>query len=590
MRSDWKLRSPTAGFLFALCALNGGPGAVAQTSCMVTYTCPAGSGGANGCAGLMGGAVTRGGPYPYASKADCEVKAKGNSGLIISCSCSGAASGADSAPAAPAAPGHEFDSTIKQAISAGVAGKLSPGNAIGFVGLGMLGNALLAPKTTNPVQQQDQPQINVAAQQLNNSGVYLLKHGNYIGAINEFQKALAETPGDANILHNLEMAKQKLKDSASAGQTSGALGQLLGSPPAGIGKSDTALNLVNVDSNPNIVDLTGATRRSQESLEGELDGVLAGNTPASSPSSPQAVEPQAQRQDIDQLFQSPRSMPPPPPMDAEQKQAEQKQVEDIFKDPGSSTDSSASLKDAPADSTSDQNSAPPPRSNSAGNGTSATTGTGTGFFGSSNANPSASSVPLPTNPQTAPSAPGTDINASHQLKATAGGSIKALGLGDQEAGSSAAGQPFDRGGNKSDSDAAPVVLVSTPTAAPVLSPGAAALAAHIPDTARNNPAIQNAFAFYQKLDSQKSDAQGKLNAVQQQIDSGTGDAQVLNAQKAALTNNLNQYNSDQANTQEQIKKIVVGYNVSWSEDPQPVTASTPATSNTPATSTSPTTP
>jgi len=594
MHSNKRWGVPAASFLL-LCALHSAPRALAQKSCMVTFTCPSAGGG---CASNMGGAVTTRGPFPFASTAACNTQARSaNSnipGVGVSCSCTppDGDSAAGSAPAAPVAPGHEFDSTIKEAISAGLAGKLSPGNAVGFVGLGLLGNALFAPKTTNPAEQQQQEaqrQLNDAADQLNRMGMFLFKNGNYTGAINEFQQALAKTPNDANILHNLEMARQRLKDTAIASQTSGALGQLLGTAPAGAGTSGTALNLVNLDSDPNVVDLRGTTRTSPESLKGELDGVFGGNSAASAPSNPQ-VQPQAQNQDIDQLFQSPQATPSSsqtevektqPAPSSSQAEAGQKQVDDIFKDDsGGSADSDASLKDAVADSRSDQNAAPSPGSNASGNGTRAATGTGTGFFGLSNANPSDPSSPLPTNMQPAAApAPGPDVNARDQVKTAAGSATKALGLADPEAGANLAGQTFDRGGSKSDGDAAPVVTVATPTGTPY-SAAAAALAAHIPSGKQNDPAIQNNMAYFQKLDGLKSDTLTKLAAVQQQIDSGTGDAQVLNAQKATLTNNLNQINTDQTNIQTQIK---VNLGVTWIEDPKPATTSTPTTTSTPAT-------
>jgi Flp pilus assembly protein TadD len=72
----------------------------------------------------------------------------------------------------------------------------------------------------DPAQQQQA----LAAQQLNNSGIYLIKQKNYAGAINEFQQALANAPNDTNILQNLALAKQQLKNVAVAGQTSDALG------------------------------------------------------------------------------------------------------------------------------------------------------------------------------------------------------------------------------------------------------------------------------------------------------------------------------------------------------------------------------
>ena len=48
----------------------------------------------------------------------------------------------------------------------------------------------------NPERQQRE----LAAQQLNSSGIYLVNSGNYAGAINEFEKALQQTPNDASAL------------------------------------------------------------------------------------------------------------------------------------------------------------------------------------------------------------------------------------------------------------------------------------------------------------------------------------------------------------------------------------------------------
>ena len=99
----------------------------------------------------------------------------------------------------------------------------------------------------------------LAAEQLNNSGIYLLKKNDYDGAINEFQKALNQAPNDANILFNLQLAKQRRRNAADAAKTSNALGDLLGAaqgiPSDGPGGSANPLNLVNLD--PNVVDFRG---------------------------------------------------------------------------------------------------------------------------------------------------------------------------------------------------------------------------------------------------------------------------------------------------------------------------------------------
>ena len=171
----------------------------------------------------------------------------------------------------------------------------------------------------DPAQQQR----DLAAQQLNNSGLYLLRQKNYAGAINEFQQALANTPNDANIQRNLALAKQKLKDSAVASQTSGALGQFLGNPPTSNGNSNfdqlahsfvanpnaSALSLINLDSDARVVDLRDSTKTSidPQVLKGQLDAVFTNNGPVSAPPDSLVVLPQAQ--DIELLFPGSPSTP-----------------------------------------------------------------------------------------------------------------------------------------------------------------------------------------------------------------------------------------------------------------------------------------
>lgn len=175
----------------------------------------------------------------------------------------------------------------------------------------------------------------LAAEQLNNSGIYLLKKNDYAGAINEFQQALNQAPNDANILSNLQLARQGQKNAADAAKTSHDLGSLLGAAP-GIANNAPAgpansLKLVNLD--PNVVDfrgightssanpnssflntvLTGSDSNSVDLsnvkknyvdpklLEGEINSVLANPVPAPAPAE---IAPQEQ---IDKLFQPPQS-------------------------------------------------------------------------------------------------------------------------------------------------------------------------------------------------------------------------------------------------------------------------------------------
>lgn len=99
----------------------------------------------------------------------------------------------------------------------------------------------------------------LAAEQLNNSGIYLLKKNDYDGAINEFQQALNQAPNDANILSNLQLARERQRDAANAAKTSHALGNLLGTAQGSSGNAPwgpaSPLNLVNLD--PNVVDFRG---------------------------------------------------------------------------------------------------------------------------------------------------------------------------------------------------------------------------------------------------------------------------------------------------------------------------------------------
>jgi hypothetical protein len=99
------------------------------------------------------------------------------------------------------------------------------------------------------------------------------------------------------------------------------------------------------------------------------------------------------------------------------------------------------------------------------------------------------------------------------------------------------------------------------------TPGEVALASHIKEAAKSDSQIQQSLAYYKQLDSEKMETQANLAETQKKIDSGSGDAAALNAQKVTLTNDLNRYNADQANTEAQIKKRLVEINLPWDEAP-----------------------
>jgi tetratricopeptide (TPR) repeat protein len=103
-----------------------------------------------------------------------------------------------------------------------------------MAGAKMIGEGLhdaLFGKPETPEQQQ----LRIAAKQLNNSGVWYMRQGDYANAIVEFQKALQKTPNDATILGNLTLARRRLEQSsrngAAATQNSDALANILGSMP-----------------------------------------------------------------------------------------------------------------------------------------------------------------------------------------------------------------------------------------------------------------------------------------------------------------------------------------------------------------------
>ena len=104
---------------------------------------------------------------------------------------------------------------------------------------------------------------------------------------------------------------------------------------------------------------------------------------------------------------------------------------------------------------------------------------------------------------------------------------------------------------------------------PAQTPGAVELARHIPSPGQKDEVIRQSMAYYQKLDGEKIGTQTKLKEVQKQIDSHAGDATILNAQKATLSNDLKRYEGDQDKTQAQIKERLVKIGVKWDESPAP---------------------
>jgi hypothetical protein len=85
------------------------------------------------------------------------------------------------------------------------------GHQLGTALGNQLTNALFGNKSGNgPSQAQfQQGQMEIAAQQLNNTGLWYLRQKDYPSAINEFQQALARAPNDQSIAANLAIAQQQ---------------------------------------------------------------------------------------------------------------------------------------------------------------------------------------------------------------------------------------------------------------------------------------------------------------------------------------------------------------------------------------------
>ena len=321
--------------------------------------------------------------------------------------------GASTAAAAPAAPAVPAGPTVQQQMVLGAAQAAMPypQQAVHNFFYG-------TPTAPVPPTDTEAQQRQLAANPLNSSGVCLMRQRNYAGAINEFQQALALDPDDATILHNLAMARQMQKNAAFAGETSGALGQLLGTAPAGTLNFAAGLNFAGSDFSSDAVDLRSATGTSVDpaSLKGQLDDVLGNNAPPQ----PAATEPPAQAaRDIDSLFQSPSATPTSAvdqkvgnlnaqcassvagsaagaacqQQQAELVDAKAKQLDQIL-----SPEEKAELKDGPNNHPSSiQGQASASGSGNAGGNNQPAAGGQTNFFGSSGVSPDQAGTVAPTN-------------------------------------------------------------------------------------------------------------------------------------------------------------------------------------------------
>ena len=246
MRSYSRWFIPAANVFLLLTALQGAPRSAAQVSCTITYNCH----GSSQCCFIDG--IRAANSQLCIGSSACQCPSCVPSAMARMCqSCTLPAQLRLLGP--PIAP-----SSLNPALTNAAQ---TIGTALGQrLAQALLGGGNNAPAPVNPAAAANdaaQQQTALAAHQLNESGIYLLKQRDNAGAINEFQKALALEPNDATIQYNLDLAKRAQKNAIVAGQTSRALGQLLGTDPASMGSSGDALNLVNLGSSTIVVDLHG---------------------------------------------------------------------------------------------------------------------------------------------------------------------------------------------------------------------------------------------------------------------------------------------------------------------------------------------
>ncbi len=94
---------------------------------------------------------------PFDSESACNARVaqakQGDKAVCIRYLCVNQAGAASSGSGASAAAGHELDGHISNAVSAGMNGQISGTDTVGLVSMGLLGNALLAPKAQETPEQ-----------------------------------------------------------------------------------------------------------------------------------------------------------------------------------------------------------------------------------------------------------------------------------------------------------------------------------------------------------------------------------------------------------------------------------------------------
>jgi tetratricopeptide (TPR) repeat protein len=205
---------------------------------------------------MSAAAAHLGGPstYTFATKAEADAFVAANSNYGARLVPGGSDSGAGGGGASPVAglPGGTTPGLTAQqqlALSAAQAALPLLQNVVRNI---FSGSTRVQPVTAN----QDQRQVD--AQLLYNSGIWYMRQKDYADAIVEFQKALARTPGNQAILNAMAEAQRQLDLAAHPAAPNAGAPPVMVPPPA----ANTALNLIDLGSGSNVVDLRGTTKTS----------------------------------------------------------------------------------------------------------------------------------------------------------------------------------------------------------------------------------------------------------------------------------------------------------------------------------------
>jgi hypothetical protein len=154
---------------------------------------------------------TSGQEGPFSSASDCQSAIDNASREAhLTCarySCKEIGSGSSESSANSAAPGHQLDKNIGDAVAAGVSGQISGADAVGLVGLGLMGNALLgaaAPETPEQAAERQKNQQLWAEQSAKAAEASRLKEVSY------------QMEQDAKSFAMLDVAAAEFSQSSSA--------------------------------------------------------------------------------------------------------------------------------------------------------------------------------------------------------------------------------------------------------------------------------------------------------------------------------------------------------------------------------------